>query len=201
MIAVIDYNVGNLFSVKNALDYIGEENIVTSDKKAIEKADAVILPGVGAFKKAMEELKSRSLDTVLKEESQKKPLLGICLGMQMLFDKSYEFGECEGLSLIPGEIKLIPVTGLKIPHIGWNSLKFKNSSPLLNKIKENSYFYFVHSYMAFTEDKYISAYAEYGTEITAEVWNGKYVFGSQCHPEKSGEPGLKLLKNFCALTK
>jgi glutamine amidotransferase len=196
MIAVIDYNVGNLFSVKNALDYLGEKNEITSDADTIEKADALILPGVGAFPKAMDELKRHGLECVIKQQAKKKPLLGICLGMQMLFDKSYEFGGCDGLSLIPGEIKTIPSNGLKIPHIGWNALKFKNNSPLLDGVPENSYFYFVHSYMAFTDDKYISAYTEYGTDVTAMVWDGGYVFGSQCHPEKSGEAGLLVLKNF-----
>lgn len=198
-IAIIDYNVGNLFSVKNALDYIGEDAVITDDKDTIEKADAIILPGVGAFPVGMQELKKRGLDTVLRKQAKIKPLLGICLGMQMLFEKSYEFSECEGLSLIPGKIKLLPTKELKIPHMGWNSLKFTNPSPILDGIKENSYFYFVHSYMAYTDKKYISAYANYDGEITAEVFDGKYVFGSQCHPEKSGEPGLKLLKNFCNL--
>lgn len=201
MIAVLDYNVGNLFSVKNALDYIGENSIITNDLKEIEKADSLILPGVGAFPKAMEQLENHKLTDVIKDQATKKPLLGICLGMQLLFDKSYEFNETKGLSLIPGEIKELPVKGLKIPHMGWNALKFNNPSPLLEGISEDSYFYFVHSYMAFTDDKYISAYSEYGAKITAEVWNGKYVFGSQCHPEKSGEVGLKFLKNFCSLSK
>lgn len=201
MVAILDYNVGNLFSVKNALDYIGEKSVITNDLNEIEKADSLILPGVGAFPKAMEQLEKHSLIEVIKEQASKKPLLGICLGMQLLFDKSYEFTETNGLSLIPGEIKEIPTTELKIPHMGWNALKSSNPSPLLDGISEDSYFYFVHSYMAFTDDKFISAYAEYGTKITAEVWDGKYVFGSQCHPEKSGEVGLKLLKNFCSLSK
>lgn len=201
MVAILDYNVGNLFSVKNALDYIGEKSVITNDLNEIEKADSLILPGVGAFPKAMEQLEKHNLGEVIKVEASKKPLLGICLGMQLLFDKSYEFTETDGLSLIPGEIKEIPVTGLKIPHMGWNALKFSNPSPLLDGINEDSYFYFVHSYMAFTDDKFISAYAEYGAKITAEVWDGKYVFGSQCHPEKSGEVGLKFLKNFCSLSK
>lgn len=196
MIAIIDYNVGNLFSVKNALDYIGEESVITSDASDLEKADALILPGVGAFPKAMKELERTGLSQIIKDQAKRKPLLGICLGMQMLFDKSYEFEEYSGLSLIPGEIKMIPSNGLKIPHMGWNALKFKNPSPLLDGVPDGSYFYFVHSYMAFTDEKYVSAYAEYGTDVTALVWDGKYVFGSQCHPEKSGEVGLTVLKNF-----
>jgi imidazole glycerol-phosphate synthase subunit HisH len=199
MIAVIDCNVGNLFSVKNALDFIGEKSEVTSDAAVIEKADALILPGVGAFPEAMREINKLGLVETIKNQAKKKPLLGICLGMQMLFDYGYEFEKCAGLGLISGEIKTIPAEGLKIPHMGWNSLKFKNPSPLLGGIAEGSYFYFVHSYMAFTEDKNISTYVDYGTEVTAMVWDGKYVFGSQCHPEKSGEIGLALLKNFCRL--
>lgn len=201
MIAVIDYNVGNLFSVKNALDYIGEESLITNDADDLEKADALILPGVGAFPKAMHELKMTGLSQTLKNQAKKKPLLGICLGMQMLFDKSYEFDECCGLSLIHGEIKVIPSESLKIPHMGWNALKFKNPSPLLDGISEGSYFYFVHSFMAFTDEKYVSAYAEYGTEVTAMVWDGNYVFGSQCHPEKSGDMGLSVLRNFGRLAR
>lgn len=201
MIAIIDYNVGNLFSVKNALDYIGEESVITSDASDLEKADALILPGVGAFPKAMKELERTGLSQIIKDQAKRKPLLGICLGMQMLFDKSYEFEEYSGLSLIPGEIKMIPSNGLKIPHMGWNALKFKNPSPLLDGVPDGSYFYFVHSYMAFTDEKYVSAYAEYGTDVTALVWDGKYVFGSQCHPEKSGEVGLTVLKNFGRLAR
>ncbi|CDZ24153.1 Imidazole glycerol phosphate synthase subunit HisH [[Clostridium] cellulosi] len=201
MIAVIDCNVGNLFSVKNALDYIGEESVITNDVDEIEKADGLILPGVGAFPNAMREVQKLNLQDVIKEQAEHKPLLGICLGMQMLFDKGFEFEECNGLGLIPGEIRMLPDKGLKIPHMGWNALQYKNPSPLLDGIPEGSYFYFVHSYMAYTDDKYISAYAEYGDEITTIVWDGKYVFGSQCHPEKSGEIGLMLLKNFGRLLK
>lgn len=201
MIAVIDCNVGNLFSVKNALDYIGEESVITNDVDEIEKADGLILPGVGAFPNAMREVQKLNLQEVIKEEAKHKPLLGICLGMQMLFEKGFEFEECNGLGLIPGEIRMLPDKGLKIPHMGWNALQYKNPSPLLDGIPEGSYFYFVHSYMAYTDDKYISAYAEYGDEITAIVWDGEYVFGSQCHPEKSGETGLMLLKNFGRLLK
>lgn len=201
MIAVIDYNVGNLFSVKNALDYIGEQNEITSDPAVLTKADAMILPGVGAFPSAMRALKELGLDQLIKEQASQKPLLGICLGMQMLFSKSYEFDDTAGLSLISGEIRKIPTGGLKIPHMGWNALKYKNDSPLLSGIPQDSYFYFVHSYMAFTDDRNISAYAEYGTAVTACVWDGGYVFGSQCHPEKSGEAGLLMLKNFCGISK
>lgn len=201
MIAVIDCNVGNLFSVKNALDYIGAKCEITRDASAIEKADELILPGVGAFPNAAREVRRLGLEKIVKEQAKKKPILGICLGMQLLFDLGFEFEEVKGLSLIPGEIKAIPAAGLKIPHMGWNALRFKNSSPLLDGVPEGSYFYFVHSYMAFTDIRYVSSYAEYGAEVTAMVWDGGYVFGSQCHPEKSGEAGLRLLKNFAALSK
>lgn len=201
MIAIIDYNAGNLFSVKNALDYIGEQNEVTSDADILEKADGLILPGVGAFPDAMRELYKTGLADTIKEQAKKKPLLGICLGMQALFQKSFEFEECNGLGLIAGEINKIPASGLKIPHMGWNALKFQNPSPLLDGISEDSYFYFVHSYMAFTGDENVTAFAEYGTKVTAMVYDGKYVFGSQCHPEKSGEVGLRFLCNFGRLLK
>lgn len=201
MIAIIDYNAGNLFSVKNALDYIGEKNEITSDADTLEKADGLILPGVGAFPDAMRELYKTGLVDTIKEQAKKKPLLGICLGMQALFQKGYEFEQCNGLGLISGEINKIPASGIKIPHMGWNALKFQNPSPLLDGIPEGSYFYFVHSYMAFTDDKNVTAFAEYGTKVTAMVYDGGYVFGSQCHPEKSGEAGLKFLRNFGRLLK
>lgn len=201
MIAIIDYNAGNLFSVKNALEYLGEPCAVTNDAAAIERADALILPGVGAFPAAMRELQKTGLPAVLREQVKKKPLLGICLGMQMLFERSDEFEVCAGLGYISGEIKKIPDTGLKIPHMGWNALHPLTPSPLMEGIEDGSYFYFVHSYMAYTDDAYISAFAEYGTRVTAVVWDGGNVFGSQCHPEKSGEPGLAMLRNFGRLSR
>jgi glutamine amidotransferase len=198
MIAIIDYNVGNLFSVMNALQYIGERAQITRDPAEIERADALILPGVGAFPDAMRELAKTGLIETIRAQAKKKPLLGICLGMQMLFDKGYEFEECAGLSLIPGEIHLIPAGKLKIPHIGWNSLCFNEPCGLLHGIAEGSYFYFVHSYMAVTDAENVAAYTEYGARIPALVHKG-YVYGSQFHPEKSGEPGLQMLRNFCGL--
>jgi glutamine amidotransferase len=200
MIAIIDYNVGNLFSVKNALDFIGEQSIITSDIKQIQKADSLILPGVGAFPHAMRQLAKTGLIEVIKAETLKKPLLGICLGMQLLFDKSYEFEECEGLGLIDGEIKKIEAGKLKIPHMGWNSLKYQNACPLLNGIDEGCFVYFVHSYMANTKEKNIAAFTEYGAKIPALVY--KYnVYGAQFHPEKSSDIGLAMLRNFGGLTK
>lgn len=200
MIAVIDYNVGNLFSVKNALDFIGEESEITSDAAVLEKADALILPGVGAFPDAMRELEKTGLVETIRAQAQKKPLLGICLGMQILFETGFEFEECRGLGLIEGEVDKIPAGDLKIPHMGWNSLRFLNPCPLLDGVEDGSFVYFVHSYMAFTDDKYIVAYADYGAKVPAVVANGS-VYGMQFHPEKSGEVGLTILRNFGRLSK
>ncbi len=200
MIAIIDYGAGNLFSVKNALDFLKIPNIITSNKEEIQNASGIILPGVGAFPKAMQMLNGTGLTEFLKEQTTKKPLLGICLGMQMLFETSYEFEKVAGLGLIPGEIKPIPDCGLKVPHMGWNNLEITQNSVLLQGVKENDHVYFVHSYMAYTDAKYISGVATYGEKITGVVQNGN-VFGTQFHPEKSGEVGLKMLENFWNLAK
>lgn len=200
MIAIIDYGAGNLFSVKNALDFIGEENVVTDSPNVLRKADGLILPGVGAFPDAMRMLKKSGLDVVIREEAKSgKPLLGICLGMQVLFDRGFEFEETEGLHLIPGTVNRIQ-TAEKIPHMGYNELVFGASCPLLSGISEGDCVYFVHSYMAETEEKYIAASCDYGTSVTALVQN-KNVFGAQFHPEKSGAVGLHILKNFGGLTR
>ena len=183
----------------SSLKAVGCDAVVTGDKDVIKKADRLILPGVGAFKDAAEKLRISGLDMVIKSEVSKgKPLMGICLGMQMLFRKSYEYGEHEGLGLIEGSV--IPMEnsipqGLKIPHIGWNSLKFKKSSPIFRYIKEGDCVYFVHSYYAAECDDSITATAEYGKDITAAVQKGN-VYGCQFHPEKSGDVGLKILKAF-----
>lgn len=198
MIAVIDYGMGNLFSVKNALDFIGEDSVITNDQGEIAKADGLILPGVGAFPTAMKRLEQTGLKELLVSETAKKPLLGICLGMQMLFKKGFEFEEYPGLGLIDGEIRKIDAGGLKIPHIGWNSLRFENSCPLLKGVEDGSFTYFVHSYMAFTQNKNVAAYTEYGAQIPALVFSGN-VFGAQFHPEKSSETGLTILRNFAGL--
>lgn len=195
MIGIIDYNVGNLFSVKNALDYIGEKSCVTRDPDEIERADALILPGVGAFPDAMRELRKTGLIDTLRAQAVKKPLLGICLGMQMLFTEGREFEKCPGLGLLEGCVDTIPAGQLKIPHMGWNSLRYIHKSPLLEGVPEGSYVYFVHSYMAFAQEADTAAYAEYGTRVTALVQHG-CVFGTQFHPEKSGETGLAILRNF-----
>lgn len=196
MIAIIDYGAGNIFSVKNALDYLGLESALVSDKKAVQNADAVILPGVGAFPAAMEKLAATGLIDTIKEEAAKKPFLGICLGMQLIFEKGYEFGECDGLGLISGDVRKMEAPDLIIPHMGWNKLEKLNDCPLLEGIGDDEYVYFVHSYKAHCDDKDIAAFSEYGGKVPALVYNGKYVYGAQFHPEKSGDTGLKILKNF-----
>lgn len=200
MIAIIDYGVGNLFSLKSSFEAIGVDTVVTGDKEIIRKAEKIILPGVGAFCDAVRKLKETGLfDVVIEEANNNKPILGICLGMQMLFDKSYEYGEYEGLGLIKGEIKpiseVIP-SKLKIPHIGWNALDFKGEKhPLFRYINEGDFVYFVHSYYGADCDSVIAT-SEYGAELTAAVAKGN-VMGCQFHPEKSGTVGLKILKAFC----
>ena len=196
MIAVIDYGAGNLFSVCNALRFLNIAHEVTKDADTINRADAVILPGVGAFPAAMESLHATGLVDTIRENAAKKPLLGICLGMQMLFDKSNENGDCAGLSLIPGEVRRIPSQRVIIPHMGWNELVITQDCKLLDGIEKPVYTYFVHSYQAFCDDSSIIAYADYDGKIPALVTDGKYVFGAQFHPEKSGEKGLQMLRNF-----
>ena len=199
MIAIIDYGAGNLFSVKNALDYLGFENIITKDADELRKADRLILPGVGAFPDAMRMLNESGLVEVIKEEAAKKPLLGICLGMQMLFEKGYEFGETDGLGFIKGSVKLMtPEGNLPIPHIGWNSLEKNVPCRLLDKCAEGEYVYFVHSFAAECDSKNVAAYCDYGMKIPALVQEGN-VYGAQFHPEKSGETGLNILRCFAAV--
>ena len=202
MTAIVDYGVGNLFSLISSFAFIGEEVLVTSSKEEIEKADRIILPGVGAFGDAIKKLKDTGLDKVIISETKKgKPLLGICLGMQLLFDKSYEYGEYQGLGLIKGNIKSMQGAvpdSLQIPHIGWNALKFNKKSPLYKYVNEGDCVYFVHSYYGADCDESVTATAEYGIDVTASVENGN-VYGTQFHPEKSGEVGLKILKAFCEI--
>ncbi len=202
MVAIVDYGVGNLFSLECSLNAIGAEVTVTADPEILKSADQIILPGVGAFEDAAKKLRATGLDAVLKElAASGKPLLGICLGMQMLFDKSYEYGEHQGLGLIPGEV--VPMEGvipadLKIPHIGWNALKFTKTNPLFAQIQDGDCVYFVHSYYATNCDADVIATAEYGAELTAAVAKGN-VFGCQFHPEKSGTVGLNILRAFTQL--
>lgn len=203
MIAIVDYGVGNLFSLKSSLDAIGEDAVVTGNKDEISKADRIILPGVGAFGDAAKKLADTGLDEVIKSEAAGgKPILGICLGMQLLFDKSFEYGEHKGLGLIKGEIRpiaeVIPKK-LKIPHIGWNALRFtQKKSQLFKYINDGDYVYFVHSYYAADCGESVTANAEYGALLTASAENGN-VFGCQFHPEKSGDVGLKILKSFAEI--
>ena len=200
MIAVIDYGVGNLFSLCSSLERIGAEAVVTSDPEIIAKANKLILPGVGAFADAAKKLRDSGLDLVIKQQvAAGKEIMGICLGMQMLFEKSYEFGEHQGLGLLKGSV--IPMdgtipAGLKIPHIGWNALHFARDSKLLRYIKEGDCVYFVHSFYATNCDDSVIATAEYGKELTAAVQQGN-VMGCQFHPEKSGQVGLEILRAFC----
>ncbi len=199
MIAIIDYGAGNIFSVKNALDYLGLESRLVSDKESVISADAVILPGVGAFPAAMKKLEATGLVDTIKAEAEKKPFLGICLGMQLIFEKGYEFEETDGLGLIGGSVIKMEEPDLIIPHMGWNKREKLNQCPLLENVGDNEYVYFVHSYKADCADSNIAAYSEYGGRVPALVYNGKYVYGAQFHPEKSGETGLKILKSFGSL--
>ncbi len=204
MIVIIDYSVGNLFSVKNALSKIGIENKISSDKDEIMKADALILPGVGAFRDAMNSLENSGLIPTIKEFIKTgKPLLGICLGMQLLYEKSYEYGEYQGLGFIKGEIcpmKSDLVQDLKVPHMGWNNLKFNKNNEVLKYINEDDYVYFVHSFYAKSNWDEVVAYVDYDVKIPAIVNNGN-VYGMQFHPEKSGDVGLNLLKAYGELIK
>ena len=198
MIAIIDYNAGNLKSVEKALNSMGQECVITRDFKEIEQADRVILPGVGAFGDAMDQLKKYELDKVIREvAAENKPFLGICLGLQLLFEGSEESQGVEGLHILDGQILRIPdQEGLKIPHIGWNSLKLSNDGRLFKGISQDAYVYFVHSYyLKAKEPDIVKATTEYSTCIHASVEKGN-VFACQFHPEKSSTVGLEILKNF-----
>ena len=202
MIAIVNYGVGNLFSLASSFGAIGEDAAVTSNPDDLKAADRIILPGVGAFEDAAKKLVSSGLAQPLIDEALAgKPELGICLGMQLLFTKSYEFGEHDGLNLIPGSVRAIAEVipeGLKIPQMGWNSLHITQSGGVFANTREGEHVYFVHSYSARCEDKYITAVTEYGADIVAAVQKGN-IFGVQFHPEKSGNVGLRILRAFCAL--
>ena len=200
MTVIVDYGVGNLFSLRSSLAVIGEQSVISSDKAVIERADRIILPGVGAFRDAMEKLRASGLIDALSAAAAKgTPLLGICLGMQLLFDKSYEYGEHEGLGFIKGVVAPIPQAGVKIPHMGWNALSFgEKKHTLFRYLSEGDYVYFVHSYAAVNCDEAVIARTEYGTPVTAAVARGN-ILGCQFHPEKSGEVGLRILKAFCEI--
>ena len=202
MIAVVDYGVGNLFSLASSLKKIGAQCVVTGEEKIIESADGIILPGVGAFADAMQKLTDTGLVPVLQRQATGgKPLLGICLGMQLLFDESFEYGKHKGLGFVKGSVSPIAddlTQPLKIPHMGWNSLDFKKQSPLFKYINDGEYVYFVHSYYAKNCGDSVIATANYGIDMTVAVQN-KNVFGTQFHPEKSGDAGLKILAAFAEM--
>ncbi|MBQ5840953.1 MAG: imidazole glycerol phosphate synthase subunit HisH [Clostridia bacterium] len=203
MIAIVDYGVGNLFSLKSSFAAIGAQAVVTADEAVLEQADGILLPGVGAFGDAAEKLRTTGLAATLKRlAAAGKPIMGICLGMQLLFEEGFEYGRHEGLGLIPGRIlpieQAIPA-GLKIPHIGWNALDFGGrESELFRYIREGDCVYFVHSYYAANCDEAVIATAEYGAPLTAAVAKGN-VYGCQFHPEKSGRVGLHILRAFCEI--
>ena len=206
MVAIVDYGVGNLFSLKSSFAQVGAEVMVTGDPAILHTADRIVLPGVGAFGDAAAKLWATDLNRVLIDEArQGKPLLGICLGMQLLFEKSYEYGEHPGLGLVPGAVRPIREVvpeDLKIPHIGWNGLHVpanREKSPIFRDIRENDCVYFVHSYYGADCGDCLTATAEYGAELTAAVQNGN-IYGTQFHPEKSGSVGLSILKAFCEVT-
>ena len=202
MIAVVDYGVGNLFSLASSLKKIGAQCVVTGEENIIESADGIILPGVGAFADAMQKLTDTGLVPVLQRQADGgKPLLGICLGMQLLFDESFEYGKHKGLGFVKGSVSPIAddlTQPLKIPHMGWNSLDFKKQSPLFKYINDGEYVYFVHSYYAKNCGDSVIATANYGIDMTVAVQN-KNVFGTQFHPEKSGDAGLKILAAFAEM--
>ncbi len=203
MIAVIDYNMGNLRSVENAFNKIGEKIVIVRDPDEFKKFDKLVLPGVGAFGDAMDHLKINGADEAIKEFAKSgKPILGICLGMQLLFEKSEEFGEHKGLSLIEGEIKKFDISKfqkrLKVPHMGWNEVFIQKETPFFKNLQNPFYAYFVHSYHAVCDDRYAIGKTIYGYEFVSAVQN-ENIFGMQPHPEKSHENGLKIIKNFVEL--
>ena len=198
-IAIIDYGVGNLKSVSNALRYIGCESIITADPQELERADGIILPGVGAFPDAVDKLRAAGLDQTVMMQGQKKPVLGICLGMQLLLERGEEVRPCPGLGVVQGVCAKIP-TQEKLPHIGWNTLTFSHDSPLFQGLGQGTSVYFVHSFSAQdTSEAQVIATTDYGIPVTAAVQNGNF-FGCQFHPEKSGDAGLHILRNFARLS-
>lgn len=203
MIAIIDYDAGNMKSVEKALQYLGEETITTRNREEILQADGVILPGVGSFKDAMEKLESYHLVEVIRECAERKlPFLGICLGLQLLFESSEESPGVEGLHLLDGKVVKIPATeDIKVPQIGWNSLTFPHKGRLFEGVEENAYVYFVHSYyLQAADSEIVTAQTEYGVKIDASVEKGN-IFVCQFHPEKSSEVGLQILRNFVKISR
>ena len=199
-IAIIDYGVGNLKSVSNAFSYLGEKTLITKDTRDLELAEAILLPGVGAFPDAAEKLRSTGLVSTLMEQGKSKPVLGICLGMQLLLERGEEVRPCDGLGVVKGVVDRIP-TSFKLPHIGWNTLEFCNQSPLFRGLDNGQSVYFVHSFSAQnTDPEQVIAVTDYGLPVVAAVQNGNF-FGCQFHPEKSGETGLAILRNFASLNR
>lgn len=196
MIGIIDYGMGNVRSVQKAVEYIGEKAVISGDRSSLNKCDKIILPGVGSFGEGIKELKARNLFDYIKDRSENTDILGICLGMQFLLSRSFEDGENEGFDFCKGDV--VKFKDGKIPQIGWNQV-FDLKTPLFNGIEEGSDFYFVHSYYADTIEKFTAAKCAYHVTYAAAVWNGKHVYGTQFHPEKSGDTGIKLLKNFISL--
>ena len=196
--AIVDYGVGNLKSVSNALTYVGLDNSITGDPQELERANSILLPGVGAFPDAARKLRQTGLDQAILRMGQDKPVLGICLGMQLLFAQGEEGEACSGLGVIPGTVQRME-TSYKLPHIGWNSLSFPNPSPLFRGLNEGAWVYFVHSFSGRAANpSQVIATTDYGMEVVAAVQNGNF-FGTQFHPEKSGDVGLEILKNFGAM--
>lgn len=194
-IGIVDYGAGNLMSVSNALNFLGLENKIVTSAALMDAADGIILPGVGAFPDAMQALEESGLTESLLRAAQSKPFLGICLGMQMLFEESDEMRVCKGLGLLPGRVERIQ-TDLKLPQIGWNSLNYHRADPLMDGVDEGSYVYFVHTFMAYPSDPAtLIASCDYNTQVTALVGRGQ-MYGAQFHPEKSGEVGMTILRNF-----
>lgn len=197
-IGIVDYGAGNLRSVINALSFLGFDYKASSDKKTLDGADKIILPGVGAFAAAMQQLEAYDLSSFLCEQAAKKPFFGICLGMQMLFEQSNEMRECKGLGIVRGNVRKID-TDYKLPHIGWNSLDIVNPSPLLKDVENGAFVYFIHSFCAVPENpENTIATSDYGENVCAIVQSG-HIFGCQFHPEKSGETGIRIFKNFAEM--
>ena len=200
MIAVVDYGAGNLFSVANALEHLAIPYQITQDPGARAASDGILLPGVGAFPDAMEMLQKRQLVEILRKMAKEKPFLGVCLGMQVLFSQGEEFRLTDGLDLLPGRVEKLKAPGLKIPHMGWNRLELaRDDCPLTRGLPQDAYVYFVHSYAAVPRQENLVAWAEYGGQVPALVWDGACCYGAQFHPEKSGETGLMILRNFADL--
>lgn len=196
--AIVDYGVGNLKSVANALSYVGVDHRITGDPEELERANAILLPGVGAFPDAIKKLRQTGLDQDIIRMGRKKPVLGICLGMQLLFERGEEGENCTGLGVISGGVKRME-TSCKLPHIGWNALSFPQPSPLFRGLDEGAWVYFVHSFSGWADHPdQVIATTDYGMEVVAAVQNGNF-FGTQFHPEKSGDVGLEILKNFGAM--